>query len=141
LVAVSRWREIDQAMIDQFADLINDHQFIHVDPERARQTPFGSTVAHGFLSLSMFGGLAAEVAPRLEGRRMSVNYGFDRLRFVAPVRAGRKVRAVLTLAKVDRRDEKTVEILYDATLEVDDESKPAIAAQWLVRSYFGDATR
>jgi len=135
-VAQSRWRVIDQAMIDSFADLINDHQFIHVDPVKAKQTPYGSTVAHGFLSLSIFGGLAAEVAPRLAGRAMSINYGFDRIRFVAPVREGRKVRTTLVLNRLDHRDD-TVDIVYDGTLEVEGEDRPAVAAVWLVRCYIG----
>lgn len=134
-VATSRWRVVDQAMIDLFADLINDHQYIHVDPARAALTPYGSTVAHGFLSLSVFGGLAAEVAPRLEGQAMSVNYGFDRIRFAAPVRAGRKVRATLVPREVEKLDGGAVSILYEATLEVEDESRPAVAALWRVRIY------
>lgn len=137
-VAQSRWRVIDQAMIDRFADLINDHQYIHVDPERARGTPYGTTVAHGFLSLSIFGGLSGEVSPRLVGRQMSINYGFDRIRFVAPVRQGSKVRATLKLHSVERRDSAAVDIVYDGTLEVDGEDRPAVAALWLVRCYLGD---
>lgn len=137
-VAQSRWRVIDQAMIDQFADLINDHQFIHVDPDRARDTPYGTTVAHGFLTLSIFGGLAGEVSPRLAGRQMSINYGFDRIRFVAPVRQGSKVRATLKLRSVSHRDPDAVDIVYDGTLEVEGEDKPAIVALWLLRCYLGD---
>ena len=135
IVGRSRWRVIDQAMIDQFADLICDHQYIHVDPERAKTTPYGTTVAHGFLSLSILGGLAGEVAPRVTGTVMGVNYGFDRVRFVAPVRSGHEVRATLVLKEVEQPDEKTVAILYKATLEVDDEEKPAIVAFWRVRAY------
>ncbi len=137
VVGTSRWRVIDQAMIDEFADLIGDHQYIHVDPERARQTPYGTTVAHGFLSLSILGGLAGEVMPRIAGSVMGVNYGFDRVRFVAPVRSGRKVRAILTLKEQDRVDPTTVSLLFEAILEVEDEDKPAIVALWLVRSYLG----
>jgi acyl dehydratase len=139
-VAVSRWRTIDQPMIDLFADLTNDHQFIHVDPERARATPFGGTVAHGFLTLSIFGGLAAEVAPRLAGGRMGINYGFDRVRFVTPVRSGAKVRAQLRLEAIEKRDPSSVDIRYDGRLDVEGEDRPAIAAQWLVRIYLDERT-
>jgi acyl dehydratase len=135
IVGRSRWRIIDQEMINQFADLICDHQYIHVDPDRAKTTPYGTTVAHGFLTLSILGGLAGEVAPRVTGTVMGVNYGFDRVRFVAPVRSGHEVRATLVLKEVEQPDEKTVAILYEATLEVDDEEKPAVVALWRVRAY------
>ncbi|MEJ8571376.1 MaoC family dehydratase [Microbaculum marinum] len=134
-LAPSRWRVIDQAMIDDFADLINDHQYIHVDPVRARASPFGGTVAHGFLSLSIFGGLAAEIAPKLENGQMSVNYGFDRIRFAAPVREGAEVRTVLTLKAVEAQGSGVVNLLYDAVLEIRGEGKPAIVAEWRVRHY------
>jgi acyl dehydratase len=135
VVGTSRWRVIDQAMIDAFADLICDHQYIHVDPERAKETPYGTTVAHGFLSLSILGGLAGEVMPRIAGSVMGVNYGFDRVRFVAPVRSGRKVRAILTLKELEQTDSTVVSLLFEVILEVDDEEKPAVAAIWRVRSY------
>jgi len=135
VVGRSRWRVIDQAMIDEFADLICDHQYIHVDPQRAKETPYGSTVAHGFLNLSILGGLAGEVSPRVEGSVMGINYGFDRVRFVAPVRSGRKVRAHLVLKEVDLVDATTVGLTYETTLEVEDETKPAVVATWRVRSY------
>jgi len=138
IVGTSRWQVIDQPMIDQFADLISDHQFIHVDPERAKATPYGTTVAHGFLTLSVMGGLAGEVIPRLAGTAMSINYGFDRIRFVAPVRSGRKVRAVVVLKQVEQLDSTAVSMAYEVTLEVEDEQKPAVVAQWLVRAYFGE---
>ncbi len=138
VVGTSRWRVVDQPMIDQFADLISDHQYIHVDPERAKDTPYGTTVAHGFLTLSVMGGLAGEVIPRLAGTEMSINYGFDRVRFVAPVRSGRKVRAVVVLKQVEKLDSTAVSMAYEVTLEVEDEQKPAVIAHWLVRAYFGE---
>ena len=138
LVGQSRWRLVDQPMIDQFADLICDHQFIHVDPERAAGTPFGTTVAHGFLTLSLLGGLAGEVMPSIAGTAMGVNYGFDRVRFVAPVRSGRKIRAILTLKEVDSTEPTIADLLYEAVLEVEDEEKPAVVALWRVRAYLSD---
>lgn len=131
----SRWLAVDQAMIDTFADLTGDHQFIHVDPERARTTPFGTTIAHGFLTLSLMGGLATEVMPQLAGAKLSINYGFDRLRFVAPVRSGGRVRTVLGLKAFDTERTDFVECLYDATLEIEGEPKPAIVAEWRTRAY------
>jgi acyl dehydratase len=131
----SRWLAVDQATIDTFADLTGDHQFIHVDPERARATPFGTTIAHGFLTLSLMGGLATEIMPQLAGARLSINYGFDRLRFVAPVRSGSRVRTVLGLKALDTARPDFIECLYDASLEIEGEAKPAIVADWRTRAY------
>ncbi len=134
----SDWTVIDQAMIDEFADMIDDHQFIHVDPERARQTPFGGTVAHGFLSLSVMGGLAGALVPALDNQTMSINYGFDRIRFVAPVRSGGRVRADVSLVDANVNDKGYVALTYACALQVEGEDRPAIAADWLVRLYFSD---
>jgi acyl dehydratase len=99
-VGVSSWHLVDQKRIDVYADVIEDHQFIHVDPERAkRETPFGTTVAHGFLTMSLMSIMSYEVMPVIEGTTMGVNYGFDKLRFISPVRAGSRVRGRFTLAE------------------------------------------
>ena len=91
---LSRWFTIDQQRIDAFAEITEDRQFIHIDPEAARATPFGGPIAHGFLTLAMFSALAMDALPRLEGLAMGVNYGFDKLRFLSPVPAGARIRAV-----------------------------------------------
>src|SRR6188768_4146023 len=91
------WFEVTQSQIDQFADVTEDHQFIHVDPERAKATPFGGTVAHGFLTMSLLAPMAFDAQPRLTGTAMSVNYGFDRVRLMAPVRAGSRIRGRFVL--------------------------------------------
>jgi acyl dehydratase len=104
-VGVSSWHLVDQGRINLYADVIEDHQFIHIDPERAKkETPFGSTVAHGFLTMSLMSIMSYEVMPVIEGTTMGVNYGFDKLRFISPVRAGSRVRGrfVLAEAKHDR---------------------------------------
>ncbi|TCT09813.1 acyl dehydratase [Tepidamorphus gemmatus] len=134
-IGASRWITVDQATIDTFADLTGDHQFIHVDPDRARATPFGTTIAHGFLTLSLMGGLATEIMPQLAGAKLSINYGFDRLRFVAPVRSGARVRSVLGLKALDTGRPDFIECLFDASLEIEDEAKPAIVADWRTRAY------
>jgi len=134
----SDWTVIDQAMIDEFAEMIDDHQFIHVDAERARQTPFGGTVAHGFLSLSVMGGLAGALVPALDSQTMSINYGFDRIRFVAPVRSGGRVRADVSLVDANVNDKGYVALTYACVLQVEGEDRPAIVADWLVRLYFSD---
>ena len=131
-VGVSPWREVTQRMIDLFADATDDHQFIHVDPERAaRETPFGGTIAHGFLTLSLLSTLAYEALPMLEGATMGINYGFDKLRFLSPVKTGSRVRARFKLADADIRPSGRVVNHYDVTLEIENSLKPALTATWL----------
>ncbi len=132
IVGTSDWREITQAMIDKFADATDDHQWIHCDPERAaKETPFGSTIAHGFLTLSMLSTLTFEALPELEGATMGINYGFDNIRFKAPVRSGAKVRAVFKLVDADIRPSGRVLSTYDVTLEIEGSMQPAFTATWL----------
>jgi acyl dehydratase len=129
---VSPWRTVTQEMIDQFAEATDDHQFIHVDPERAaRETPFGGTIAHGFLSLALLSTLTYETLPPLEGSGMGINYGFDRIRFAAPVKAGARIRARFFLADVTVRPSGWVQVAYDVTIEIEDSKKPALTARWL----------
>jgi acyl dehydratase len=130
-LGVSDWLLIDQERVNQFADVTLDHQFVHVDPERARATPFGGTIAHGFLTLSLLVPLCLDFIPELEGRTLLVNYGFDKVRFVAPVRVGKRIRARATLADVTERKPGNVILKLDVTVEIADESKPALVAEWL----------
>jgi len=102
-IGISDWRVVTQAMIDQFAQATDDHQFIHTDPERARETPFGSTIAHGFLTLSLLSTLAYEALPEIEGQSYGINYGFDKVRFMTPVKSGERVRAAFVLTQADIR--------------------------------------
>lgn len=136
-LGVSSWITIDQKQIDAFAHATNDHQFIHVDPERAkRETPFGGTIAHGFLSLSVLSGLAYEAMPTLNGAAMSINYGFDKIRFLAPVRAGKRVRARFALAEATMKSPKELLARTSTTLEIEGEPKPALVADWLGMHFF-----
>ena len=129
---VSDWLRVDQAMIDRFAEVTGAHQFIHVDPDRAAQTPFGGTIAHGFLLLSLLPALQAGMdRPRPENVRMAVNYGFERVRFVTPVRSGRRVRATSTLVSVEEKRPGQLQQLSDVTLEVEGSTKPALTAAWI----------
>jgi acyl dehydratase len=128
---VSRWFEISQARIDAFADVTEDQQFIHVDPAAAEATPFGGTIAHGFLTLSMLSAIAYDALPRVAGLAMGVNYGFDKLRFVAPVRAGSRIRGRFKLQAVTRRSETEYQARNTVTVEIDGETKPALVAEWL----------
>jgi len=136
-VGVSSWHLVDQTRIDDFADVIEDHQFIHIDPERAkRETPFGSTVAHGFLTMSLLSIMSYEVMPVIEGTTMGVNYGFDKLRFISPVRAGSRVRGRFVLAEAKLRKEKELQSRTNVTIEIEGEGKPALVADWLGLIYF-----
>lgn len=136
-LGVSNWITIDQKQIDAFAHATNDHQFIHVDPERAkRETPFGGTIAHGFLSLSVLSGLAYDAMPTLNGAAMSVNYGFDKIRFLTPVRAGKRVRARFVLAEASMKSPKEMLARTNTTLEIEGEPKPALVADWLGMHFF-----
>lgn len=130
-VGVSDWIVVDQARIDTFADATEDHQFIHVDREAAAETPFGGTIAHGFLSLSLLSRMAEEAALLPEGLKMAVNYGFDRVRFLAPVRSGKRVRGRFVLDSVDEKAPGQILMRHRVTVEVEDEDKPALTAEWL----------
>ncbi len=133
-VGVSPWRTVTQEMIDRFAEATDDRQFIHVDPARAAQTPFGGTIAHGFLTLSLLSTLAYESLHPLENVEISVNHGFENMRFVAPVRSGARVRARFTLARVNPRPSGWVEMAYDVTMDIENVLKPALTLRWLTLS-------
>ncbi len=131
-IGVSRWIEVDQKRIDVFADVTEDPQFIHIDPERAaKETPFGGTIAHGFLSLSLLSPMAMDLAFSLEGIAMGINYGFDKVRFLQPVRAGKKVRGRFVLDDAQERKPGQFMLRYTVTVEIEGEDKPALMAQWL----------
>ncbi len=131
------WFRITQDQIDAFADITHDHQFIHVDPEAAAQlSPWKVTIAHGFLTLSMLTHLSGSIpqdTSRLEGIAMGVNYGFDRVRFVSPVKVDRRIRASSVLAAVDLRDPNTIQTTRTITVEIEGEDRPACVADWITR--------
>jgi len=130
-VGCSDWRTVTQDMINQFADATDDHQFIHVDPERAKETPFGGTIAHGFLTLSLLSTLAYEVLPELEGQIFGINYGFDKVRFMAPVKSGARVRARFVVSEAEIRPSGRIVFHYAVTLEIENSKKPALTANWI----------
>ena len=131
--SVSDWVEVSQAMINRFADATGDHQFIHTDPVRAALTPFGGTVAHGFLTLSLMPLLQSRIedAPRLEGARMGVNYGGNKVRFVAPVRSGSRVRGRFRLLAFDEKTPGQFQQTTEFTVEIEGQEKPALVAEWI----------
>jgi acyl dehydratase len=130
-VGVSRWIEIDQARINAFAKITEDEQFIHVDPEAARATPFGGTIAHGFLTLSLASAMSYDAVKPLEGVVMGVNYGFDKLRFLAPVPAGSKVRGRFKLLSAEDKGGGRWLLKHELTVEIEGAEKPALIAEWL----------
>lgn len=130
-IGVSSWIEISQSNINLFADVTGDHQFIHVDTERAAQTPFGGTVAHGFLTLSLLSQMAASVMYVPDSLKMAVNYGFEKVRFIAPVRSGRRVRGRFTLARMEEKRPGQWQFLHNVTVEIEGEDKPALTADWI----------
>jgi acyl dehydratase len=136
-IGVSSWHLIDQPRIDTYADVIEDHQFIHVDPERAKkETAFGTTIAHGFLTMSLLSIMSYEVMPVIAGTTMGVNYGFDKLRFISPVRSGKRVRGRFVLAEAKLRKPNELQSRTNVTVEIEGEDKPALVAEWLGLIYF-----
>ena len=131
------WFEVDQERINPFADCTEDHQFIHIDEAAAAQTPFGGTIGHGFLTLSVMTKLCAENGVYPEGIVMGVNYGLDKVRFLNPVRAGKRVRACSEILSVDRKDANRFLVKQAVTVEIEGEETPAIYAEWLGMSIIG----
>ena len=130
---VSDWVEVTQEMIDKFAEATGDHQFIHVDPEAAKKTPFGGTIAHGFLTLSLTPLLASKVAdaPRLEGAKMGVNYGGNKVRFLSPVRSGSRIRGRIKLLEFEEKRPGQFQQTNQFTVEIEGQDKPAMIAEWI----------
>ncbi|WP_427024116.1 MaoC family dehydratase [Aureimonas ureilytica] len=128
---VSDWLVVDQRMIDTFADATHDHQFIHVDPERAAaETPFGGTIAHGFLTLSLLSILAYGAMPGVTGTKMGINYGFEKVRFITPVKSGARVRGRFRLVGLTERA-VSIQSAWDAAIEIENAPKPALTAHWI----------
>ncbi|MGV9006311.1 MAG: MaoC family dehydratase [Brevundimonas sp.] len=130
-VGVSRWITVDQARIDAFAEITEDRQFIHIDPVAAAKTPFGGTIAHGFLTLSLLSAMTYDAVPPLAGVVMGVNYGFDKVRFLAPVPAGSNVRGRFRLVSAEDKGGGRWLLKHEVTVEIEGGDKPALVAEWL----------
>ena len=135
LVGTSSWVMIDQDRITKFADVTDDHQFIHIDPEAAKATPFGGTIAHGFLSLSMISSLAADSILIVEDVKMGVNYGFEKVRMMNPVKSGKNIRGHFTLMSADSKVPGQWTFKYSVKIEIEGETKPALVAEWLIMQF------
>ncbi|WND03015.1 MaoC family dehydratase [Temperatibacter marinus] len=130
-IGISDWVKIDQDMINKFANLTRDHQFIHTDPVRAKETPFGGTIAHGFLSLSFLSHFAESIDLTLEGVKMGINYGFDRVRFMTPVSVDGDIRARIKLLDVQEKGVGRLLMKHEYTIEIKGNERPALKAEWL----------
>lgn len=134
-VGVSDWFLVDQDLIDAFADVSGDRQFIHVDPERARsETPFGGTIAHGFLVLSLISRMRHNAVPPIANVVMGINYGFERVRFISPVPSGSRIRGRFTLNELDERGPNEFQFTWGVSVDIDGAHKPALVAEWLTRA-------
>jgi acyl dehydratase len=141
-VGVSDWLTVDQPMIDLFAKATHDHQFIHVDPERAlAESPFGGTIAHGFLTLSLLSAMNFDCVPKIREQTMGINYGFDRIRFMSPVKSGSRIRGHFTLAETRFRGAGMLMTTYDISIEIENERKPALTAIWITIIQFDPKDR
>lgn len=135
-LGVSEWICVDQKRIDGFAHVTEDHQFIHVDPKRAAQeTAFGGTIAHGFLTLSLLPWMGAQCLPRLRHTRMGINYGFEKIRFLAPVKVNSFIRGRFVLRNIEERHPGEITMFWEVTVEIQGQDKPALFAEWLNRRY------
>ncbi|SMC43004.1 MaoC family dehydratase [Rhizobium sp. RU36D] len=141
-VGLSDWITVDQTMIDAFAGATNDHQFIHTDPVRAAaETPFGGTIAHGFLTLSLLSAMNYNCLPIIREQTMGINYGFDKLRFLSPVRCGKRVRGHFSLSEARFRGAGMMMTSYDVEVEIEEEKKPALTATWITIIQFDPKDR
>lgn len=132
VIGISEWIEVTQERIDQFAEATGDFQFIHVDPVRAAQTPFGGTIAHGFLTLSLMPVMMERSdCPHMAGVKMGVNYGSNKLRFLAPVRSGKRVRGVFKLLELEEKRPGQWQQVIECTVEIEGEGKPALICEWI----------
>ena len=136
-LGVSDWITIEQDRVNQFADVTEDHQFIHVNPEMAKMTPFGGPIAHGFLTLSFLSKFSEQGGLVIEGVKMGVNYGFEKVRFLAPVKVGKKVRGHFKLKAADEKRPGQYLLTYEVTVEIEGEDKPALVADWLGMQFVG----
>jgi len=136
LLGVSDWIVIEQGIINEFADVTRDWQFIHIDPVRAKETPFGGTIAHGLLTLSLVSAMSFTAVPAIAGARMVINYGFNSIRFISPVLSGGRVRGSFTLKQFVERQPRQWQSTLDVRVDIENVLKPALIAEWLILTTF-----
>ena len=131
----SKWFKVDQELINSFAKVTQDNQFIHIDHDKAKRTKFGATIAHGFLTMSLLSAMYYDAVPETEGMKMGINIGFDKLRFLAPVKCNDNIRGVFMLSKIAEQHAKIITITWSTKVEIEGNSKPALLASWIEQQY------
>ena len=132
----SKWFKVDQELINSFAKVTKDNQFIHIDHDKAKRTKFGTTIAHGFLTMSLLSAMYYDAVPETEGMSMGINIGFDKLRFLAPVKSNDKIRGIFRLSKITEKSPSMIKLSWSTKVEIKGNAKPALLAIWIERQYF-----
>ena len=132
----SKWFQVDQELINSFAKVTRDNQYIHIDPNKAKDTEYGTTIAHGFLTMSLLSAMYYDAIPQIEGLKMGINIGFDRLRFLAPVKSTDKIRGVFKLSKITEKSPNVIKLTWSTKVEIEGNARPALLAIWIERQYF-----
>ena len=131
----SKWFQVDQKLINSFAEVTLDNQFILTDQNKAKETKFGTTIAHGFLTMSLLSAMYYDAVPETEGMKMGINIGFDKLRFLEPVKCDNNIRGVFMLSNIAEKNPKTVTLTWATKVEIEGNSKPALLASWIEQQY------
>ena len=131
----SKWFKVDQELINSFAKVTQDNQFIHIDHDKAKRTKFGTTIAHGFLTMSLLSAMYYDAVPETEGMRMGINIGFDKLRFLVPVKCDDNIRGVFMLSNIVGKNPKIITLTWSTKVEIEGNSKPALLASWIEKQY------
>ena len=131
----SKWFKVDQELINSFAEVTQDSQFIHIDRDKAKRTKFGTTIAHGFLTISLLSAMYYDAVPESEDMKMGINMGFDKLRFLAPVKCDDSIRGVFMLSNISEKNSKTITLTWSTKIEIKGTSKPALLASWIEQQY------
>ena len=131
----SKWYKVDQELINSFAEVTQDSQFIHIDRDKAKRTKFGTTIAHGFLTISLLSAMYYDAVPESEEMKMGINMGFDKLRFLAPVKCDDSIRGVFMLSNIVEKQPKTIKLTWATKVEIEGNSKPALVASWIEQQY------
>ena len=132
----SKWFQIDQKLINSFAKVTQDNQFIHIDPNKVKDTEYGTTIAHGFLTISLLSAMYYDAIPQTEGLKMGINIGFDKLRFLAPVKSNDRIRGIFKLSKITEKSPDVIKLTWSTKVEIEGNTKPALLAIWIERQHF-----
>ena len=132
----SKWFQVDQELINSFAKVTRDNQLIHIDPNKAKDTEYGTTIAHGFLTMSLLSAMYYDAIPQIEGLKMGINIGFDKLRFLAPVKSNDRIRGIFKLSKITEKSPDVIKLTWSTKVEIKGNTKPALLAIWIERQHF-----